>query len=203
MIRQATIEDLPSIATVHSKCFQDSFSTALGLGLLEKFYFEYISKIPELFLVCENDDHSIIGFCMGYYMEENHYMRSFISNNRARVVMKLICRLAVLDKRAWKKVLKRRKVNWVITNPKFDDIPRNQRGDLLSICVLKEYRGNDYANQMISEFQRVLKQHNRKICMLSVSTSNLRGIRFYEKKGFEKYREGDRGIRTYAKLLDN
>jgi ribosomal protein S18 acetylase RimI-like enzyme len=202
MIRQGTINDLSSISRVHTECFPDSFSTALGLKLLEKFYYEYISEIPELFLVCENEEGEIAGFCMGYYMENDHYMKSFISHNRISIGITLLFRLVSMDKRAWKKLKKGKEINWVISNHQYDDIPLDQRGDLLSICVLKKYRGNGYANELISEYQNVLKKYRRKICMLSVAIENSRGLYFYEKNGFEKYREADGLVRTYIKILE-
>lgn len=64
MIRQATKKDLKAIANVHIKCFPDSFSSKLGEILLTRFYNEYLSVVPELFLVAENDAQEIVGFCM-------------------------------------------------------------------------------------------------------------------------------------------
>ena len=69
MVRQATMNDLNSIAVVHTLCFPDSFSTVFGARhkLLEQLYSEYIETNPELFLVAEDKDNEIVGFCMGYY----------------------------------------------------------------------------------------------------------------------------------------
>lgn len=104
MIRQARLSDLDEIAKVHIACFPNSFSTALGSKLLKKFYYEFISDIPELFLVSEDSDQSINGFCMGYYMENYHYMKSFIKHNIISVSLKMLLCLLRFDKRAWKKI---------------------------------------------------------------------------------------------------
>ena len=202
MIRQATLSDLNSIAQVHSECFPNSFSTALGKRLLMKFYYEYISEIPELFLLSESSDNCVNGFCMGYYMENNHYMKSFIKHNFLMCLIMITVRLITGDKRVWNKIKKKRNSEWIIVNHEYDNISNNMRGDLLSICVTKEYRGSGIANELIIEYQNILKSRNRKLCMLSVDVSNGRGIHFYEKHGFKLYREVSGIVRTYFKMLE-
>ena len=202
MIRQAKLSDLESIAQVHTECFPDSFSTALGKRLLTKFYYEYISKIPELFLVSQDQGNSINGFCMGYYMENDHYMKSFIKHNLVSVAFMMLFRLITLDKRAWKKIKKKSTPDWEILNHEYDDIPNDLRIDLLSICVLKKYRGHGIANQLIDEYQKVVARQERKLCMLSVDVKNARGIHFYEKHGFKLYREAPGVARTYYKIVE-
>lgn len=201
MIRQATVNDLDDIAIVHEECFPNSFSTALGHKLLKKFYYEYISEIPELFLISVDDHNHANGFCMGYYMENDHYMKSFLKHNMITVGMVMIFRLITGDKRAWKKVKKNSMPEWNILNHEYDAIPYTDRGDLLSICVVKEYRGRGIANSLIKEYQRVLKENNRKLCMLSVAADNARGIHFYEKNGFRLYRVAGNVTKTYFKLI--
>lgn len=191
MIRQAKLSDLENIAQVHAKCFPDSFSTTIGKRLLAKFYYEYVSEIPELFLVSE-DDNNINGFCMGYYMENNHYMKSFVKHNLISVIFVMLFRLITGDKRAWKK-LSRSTPDYVILNHEYDDVPKEMRIDLLSICVLQEFRGTGIANDLICEYERVIKTLDRKLCVLSVDSNNSRGIHFYEKHGFIQYRKVQNG----------
>lgn len=193
MIRQAKLSDLENIAQVHAECFPDSFSTALGKRLLTKFYHEYISEIPELFLVSEDQNYKINGFCMGYYMENDHYMRSFVKHNLFSVAITMLFRLITFDKRAWKK-LKKTTPDWVVLNHEYDDIPNEMRIDLLSICVLKEFRGSGIANELINKYQDIIKQKKRKLCMLSVDVNNSRGIHFYEKHDFKIYRKAPGGV---------
>jgi ribosomal protein S18 acetylase RimI-like enzyme len=202
MIKQATINDLDEIAIVHTKCFPNSFSTALGYRLLKNFYYEYISEIPELFLLSVDEKNSLYGFCMGYYMEKDHYMKSFLKHNMLAVGLMMCFRLVTGDRRAWKKLKKNSMPEWKVLNHEYDDIPNNERGDLLSICVLSDYRGCGIANDLIAAYQEVLKNRNRKLCMLSVAVDNARGIRFYEKNGFKLYREAANVTRTYFKQLE-
>lgn len=205
MIRQATQNDLTAIAQVHTKCFPDSFSTRIGCSgggyLLTRFYGEYLSIVPELFLVAENASHEIVGFCMGYYCENNEYMKNYLKHNAIRIGIRLARLLITGDRIAWGKVIGAfSKTKSESGNSFKNQVPVSERGDLLSICVLPEYRGNGLAQELISSYQDILLQNNRKLCLLSVDIKNSRGIRFYEKNGFVPYKEVGQ-TRTYAKIL--
>ena len=201
MIRQANLSDLEKIASVHIECFPNSFSSSLGKRLLRKFYYEYIIDVPELFLVCENENHEIVGFCMGYYMENNNYTSKFFKHNWLSIILRFLFNLLIFDKRSWNKLLKSNKKNWITLNHDFDDVPTNQRGDLLSICVLSRYRGKGYANAMIKKYESILKSEERTVCMLSVKAHNERAIHFYEKNGYIAYCEAKGIERTYIKNI--
>lgn len=214
MIRQATIRDLSSIAYVHSICFSGSYSTQLskynsrigGGNLLISFYYEYIKDNPELFVVAEDKESGIVGFCMGYYMDKDDQMQNFLRNNRLRVMWKTMLLLIMGNRPTWMKILSRFKHkpsigDWTIVNDKYEHILNNQRGDLLSVCVLPGFRGKGYAQGMMDQYLKVMKEHGRKICLLSVKTDNMRARRYYERNGFELYRtRGEEGL-TYMKLL--
>ena len=86
-------------------------------------------------------------------------------------------------------------------NDKYEHILNNQRGDLLSVCVHPSFRGKGYAQGMMERYLAVMKEHGRKVCLLSVKTEKLRARRYYERNGFELYRmRGEEGL-TYMKLL--
>lgn len=214
MIRQATINDLEGIAQVHSACFPDSYSTQLsrfkmaigGGNLLTSFYLEYIKDNPELFVVAKDEKHGIVGFCMGYYMDKDDQMQNFLRNNRLRVMWKTLLLMLSGNRPTWKKMFSRFKhkpsvSDWTIVNYKYEHILNNQRGDLLSVCVLPDFRGKGYAQCMMERYLAVMKEHGRKLCLLSVKTDNMRARRYYERNGFELYRtRGEEGL-TYMKLL--
>lgn len=214
MIRQATIKDLPAIAHVHCRCFPDSYSSQLsryksamgGGNLLTAFYLEYMKDNPELFVVAEDEEGGIVGFCMGYYMDKDDQMQNFLRNNRIRVLWKTVLLLITGNKQTWYKMLARFKhkpsvSDWTIVNNKYEHILNNQRGDLLSVCVLPECRGKGYAQGMMEQYLAAMKEHGRKLCLLSVKTENQRARRYYERNGFELYRtRGEEGL-TYMKLL--
>ena len=210
IIRHATLNDLKRIADVHFKCFPNSFSTQLGKAnsgvLQQKFYQEYIKDVPELFFVAEDETlpppERVIGFCMGYYSEKNEYMKNFLLHNSLLIALRMSILLFSGSKVAWKKVLGRFKKKDIFSVVN-DDMTflAEEIGDLLSICVLSNYRGCGIAQQLIEKFEEELRKKNRKICLLTVATNNGRGIRFYEKNGFVPYKEAVGVARTYAKIL--
>lgn len=214
MIRQATIQDLPAIAKVHSICFSDSYSSQLsvyknviwGGDLLVSFYLEYLNDNPELFWVADDEEKGIVGFCMGYYMDKDDQMQNFMKHNRIRVLWKNVLLILTANKQTWNKIFaclkhKPSQSDWTIVNDKYEHILNNQRGDLLSVCVVPEGRGQGYAQGMMEAYLAAMKIHGRKLCLLSVKTDNLRARRYYERNGFELYRtRGKEGL-TYMKLL--
>ena len=214
MIRQATIHDLPAIAKVHSICFPDSYSSQLcklknvigGGNLLVSFYREYLNDNPELFWVADDEDKGIVGFCMGYYMDKDDQMRNFMKHNRFKVLWKTLLLMLSGNKQTWAKMLARFKhkpsqSDWTIVNARNEHILNDQRGDLLSVCVIPEGRGKGYAQSMMEAYLAAMKVYGRKLCLLSVRTDNLRARRYYERNGFEIYRTiGEDGL-TYMKLL--
>ena len=214
MIRQATLNDLPAIARVHCVCFPDSYSSQLSLfkssigggNLLEAFYMEYMKDNPELFVVAEDEESGIVGFCMGYYMDKDDQMQNFLHNNRLRILWKTFLLLLIGNKQAWNKIISRLKhkpdlSDWTIVNDKYESIKNEERGDLLSVCVLPEFRGKGYAQGMMNLYLLEMKKACRKLCLLSVKKDNERAKRYYERNGFELYRtRGNVGL-TYIKLL--
>lgn len=201
MIRQATENDLKSIADVHTICFPDSFSTRIGKNNLIRFYGEYMQDVPELFLVSE-ENGKITGFCMGYYCEKNDYMRSFVKNNKLRVAAKLASLLLKFDHLAWRKVkdVFKKEDSGTVTDASVINMSADRKGDLLSICVLPECRGNGTAKQLISSYEKVLREAGRDLCLLSVELQNGRGVHFYEKQGYMLYKKTNK-MGNYAKNI--
>ena len=174
--------------------------------MLISFYLEYMKDNPELFVVADDEEKGIVGFCMGYYMDKDDQMQNFLHNNRIKVIWKTMLLMLAGNKPTWNKVLARFKhrpsvSDWVIVNDKYEQILNSQRGDLLSVCVLPDCRGKGYAQDMLEKFLAAMKERGRRLCLLSVETNNLRARRYYERNGFELYRKrGGEGL-TYMKLL--
>ena len=174
VIRQATAEDLKEVSEVHIKCFPNSFSTHLGRArggaLQQKFYQEYYNDIPELFLLAEDDSsdqRNIIGFCMGYYLDKNDYMKRYVKNNLFPIALRTALLLLSGNKPAWAKLKSRfsKSGGFSVVNRDISFV-NEEAGDLLSICVLPEYRGSGAAQQLIEQYQKVLIDNKKKICLL-------------------------------------
>ncbi len=211
MIRRATEKDLLAIGKVHSACFPDSYITQLGKvsssnnNLLVRFYQEFINDAPELFWIADDEEIGIVGFCMGYYMDKDDQMKNFIKRNRISVAIKTILLLLLCNKQTWNKIFsifrKGEDTIQKIVDFSNEHIKNDKRGDLLSVCILPEFRGNNVSQQLMEAFLIAMKESGRELCLLSVRTDNNRAINFYERNGFKLYRVRGSEGRTYMKLL--
>lgn len=212
MIRKATKEDLLAIGKVHSTCFPDSYVTQLGKvcgpnenNLLSRFYQEFINDTPELFWIANDEEMGIVGFCMGYYMDKDDQMKNFMKHNRISIAIKTALLLLMCNKQTWNKILSlfKKGENTVqkIVDFSNEHIKKDNRGDLLSVCVLPECRGKKYAQQLMETYLKAMKESGRELCLLSVRTDNDRAIQFYERNGFKLYRVRGSEGRTYMKIL--
>lgn len=202
LIRKAEYSDLKQISKVHSICFPDSFSTALGISNLMRFYELYIQKVGDYFLVAKNKS-GIVGFCMGYKLESNTFVREFVKFNKLRIFVRSIFLLLCLDKRIVKKILDfffEKKHKELVVNREYIVIPYSECINILSICVLPEYRGSGLAKNLIIKFENQAKIANRKMVTLTVRQKNERGIAFYIKNGYTIFKECGQSIRM-GKLI--
>jgi len=145
---------------------------------------------------------------MGYYMDNATQMQRFLHKNKFSIIWKTILLLLSANRQAWLKVISQIKhkpdvSDWKIVNTKYEHINNNKRGDLLSVCVLPEYRGKGYAQQLMESFLAAMKSSGMEICLLSVDAINTTARRYYERNGFEVYRtRGCDGL-TYIKPLNS
>jgi ribosomal protein S18 acetylase RimI-like enzyme len=192
--RVATTEDLKQVAAVHRKCFKGYFLTTLGENLLIKYYSYFLSE-SDLFVIAQHKG-KVIGFCMGY-LKGSTARREFQKQHNVRIAIRILLnclRFNMVTIKRMLKTLKIRNKNNSKKNYKAD-------GDLLSICLLPEYRGQGVADEMLKNFEQILKNHSCKNYTLTVRASNIAARRFYKKKGFLLYKEGkDECI--YLKRLD-
>lgn len=136
---------------------------------------------------------------MGYYCEDNEYQKKFLKNNLFKIIVRCM-KLAVTGNKAFYKKLFKKKSTAQILTEKINEYQTVEKGDLLSICVLPEYRGKGIAQSLLQSFTYQLKKQARKICFLTVNSQNQRAINFYEKNHFEVCRKTKELI-TYAKEL--
>ena len=178
--RLAILEDIPSIAKVHLMCFPDSMWAFLGEKLIRNFYSEYI-KEQNIFVVATNEE-GMVGFCMGY--ERPSQARNyFMAKNRG----KLICRILV-GLLTGKKIVYKKCIHAICNRNNTPSI--TEKGDLLSICVLPEYRGKGIAQELVLQFEHILQERNVPDYTLGVYTDNKRAISFYRQQGLTVLYEG-------------
>lgn len=197
IIRQAKTTDIEKISRTHAMCFGHGFTSSLyrlnykclGGDLAAEFYLEYLKDFPELFIVAESDGN-IVGFCMGYYLDKRDQLSRFIKHNAARLLLKVPVLLLMGDKSTWKKtyqVIAGYQEKQDILSPLPDTISKSEISDILSICVLPEFRGLNIASKLVVEFMKTSKEHHCKACLLTVEDDNLRAMNFYKRMGFVVY----------------
>lgn len=156
----------------------------------------YIQKVGDLFFVAENDSE-IVGFCMGYKLESNTFVREFVKCYKLRIFVRVIFLLLHLDKRIINKILNFFKQNnkEVVVNSEYASISYSECINILSICVLPEYRGSGLAKDLIIKFENQAKIAKRIMVTLTVKQKNKRGISFYIKNGYSVFKEINQSIR--------
>lgn len=179
--RIAIVNDLKQIAQVHIACFPHTMWDFLGQELVQNFYEEYLRENP-LFVVA-TDNETIIGFCMGYKVP-TQARTLFMQKNRMKLIKRIMIGLLTFNKLVIDRCLKAIK-------PHRSANPIKAEGDLLSICVLDEYKGRGVAQQLIKRFEEELLSMNIHDYTLSVYTSNSRAIAFYQRQGLRVEDDSD------------
>lgn len=180
IFRTATKEDLSQIADTHICCFPDYYISSLGKQLVEKYYLEFL-KENDLFIIAE-DNERVIGFCMGYLIDNTHARERFMKNNFFALSGKLLVQCLSFNKRAISKCL-----SFLTSKLKKDESNSIEKhgGDLLSICVLEKYRGQGISIELVNRFENRLIENGQKEYWLSVYKTNQAAIKFYKKQGMK------------------
>jgi ribosomal protein S18 acetylase RimI-like enzyme len=192
--RDATPSDLTEVARLHRLCFKGTFISSLGPELIAHYYLEYLEEGGPFVLAFDNC--SLIGFCMGYYSGSTA-RDSFIRRNRVTLAIRICLLCLSLNKNAWQRVWKF-VVRKIRRSSPVGEVMAD--ADLLSICLLPEYRGHGISNCMLGLFEKVLSDDEKKDLTLSVYTANCQAISFYRKEGFSIVSEEGDVYRMY-KLL--
>lgn len=198
--RTATYYDLNNLARVHLECFPNYMISKLGKQLVAAYYKEFIEE-DNLFVVAEQKSE-IVGFCMGY-IKGSHAREKFVANNRIKLIKKLFLLCCCFDRLAISKgfsyvvdEFKKRKSPNPVSKPR----EAIKQGDLLSICVRKNKRGEGCAFALVAEFETLLRKKGVTEYTLSVYSKNQRAIRFYEKCGMAVVRESAEQCWFYKKI---
>lgn len=184
--RIAQIEDMNKIAKVHVQCFKDYFLTSFGQELISKYYEEFFLE-ENLFVIALNDENEIIGFAMGY-LHGSKAREKFEKKYRYTLAKNLIFRCIKFEKLALRKCLLRTKDILMSKLQKMEPMREvnalQTSGELLSICVLPQWRGLDIAQNLIFEYEKLLLEKGVQNYSLTVLCENARACNFYEKCGF-------------------
>ena len=196
IFKDATENDMASVAKLHVDCFQGTFIASLGLKLIENYYREYLKEKSPFVLAYE--DNSLIGFCMGYY-DGSKARESFMAQNKKQLILRLIELCLSFNRLALSKCW------YYVFPPKMpkkekDKKPVKAEADLLSICVKEIYRGLGISKSLVHEFEKKLIENEKKDVTLSVYMTNDRAIGFYKKMGYSIVDETVDEYKMYKQL---
>ena len=173
--RDAVETDMPAVARLHELCFKGTFIASLGESLIADYYREFLQEGGPFVLAL--DEEKLVGLCMGYYTG-SAARNAFVSKNKGRLIRRLLVLCLSLNKVAIKKCF-----GYLFSRKRASAAPRAE-ADLLSICVLDEYRGQKVSRRLLEAFEERVIGAGKKDVTLSVYKSNGRAIAFYKKMGY-------------------
>lgn len=177
--RDATESDLNNIANLHITCFKGTFIAYWGENLIAKYYQKFLEEGGPFVLAI--DDDKLVAFCMGYY-DGSNARNAFLQENKLRLAVRMLVLCLSFNKLVLKKCW-----NFVFSAKKkgeHDAKKVKAEADLLSICVLKTYRGKGISVELVKQFEERVVAAGKNDLMLAVYQDNGRAIAFYKKMGY-------------------
>lgn len=175
--QDATKIDLNGIVRLHMACFKGSFITFWGENLIAKYYQKFLEEGGPFVLAY--DDDKLVAFCMGYYCGSNA-RNAFLQENKLRLALRMMVLCLSFNKLVLKKCW-----NFLFgAKENTDKSPKvRAEADLLSVCVLNEYRGQGVSVELVNQFENRVVAAGKKNFTLAVYKDNERAIAFYKKIG--------------------
>ena len=191
--RDAVENDMPAVAQLHKTCFKGTFIASLGERLIADYYREFVLEGGPFVLTF--DEEKLVGLCMGYYAGSKA-RNAFVAKNKGRLAGRLFGLCLSFDGLALKKSW-----GYVFSRKRAATAPRAE-ADLLSICVLDEYRGKKISRRLVEEFEQRVLAAGKKDVTLSVYKTNGRAFAFYKKMGYTVYEKGADEYKMYKLLSE-
>jgi ribosomal protein S18 acetylase RimI-like enzyme len=187
-IIQAQTPNVSGMAQCHTVAFPGRFMTGMGYRWLCALYLFYINHPGGVCYVTIDSTGKVVGFAVG---GDTGIREQFLRTAMLRCphiifwkfLTRSLVRAVLLDELAKKLHLKRRdnsteNIGTDKTLPKY--------GNLLSICVLPDYKGTGIASQLIETFQKTCAAKGYRCLTLSVLSENSRAVAFYKKHGWHE-----------------
>ena len=191
--RDAVENDMLAVARLHIACFQGTFIASLGERLIADYYREFLLEGGPFVLAF--DEEKLVGLCMGYYAGSKA-RNAFVAKNKGRLARRLFSLCLSFDGLALKKCW-----SYVFSRKRAATASRAE-ADLLSICVLDEYRGKKISRRLVEEFEQRVMAAGKKDVMLSVYKTNGRAFAFYKKMGYTVCEKGADEYKMYKFLSE-
>jgi ribosomal protein S18 acetylase RimI-like enzyme len=201
-IQEARQVNVPGMAKCHIKSFPGRFMTEMGYHWLFALYRFFIKHRGSIRRVAVDANDKVVGLAVG---GDSHIRDEFLNSALFRYPHLIFWKF--LSKRLVRRVLLQelaRKLHRKRTAAHSGDTkaPSNivRSGNLLSICVLPDYKGTGIAGKLIESFQLACKAEGYERLTLSVVSENCRAVAFYKKHGWRQNGKSGESIRFFLDL---
>ncbi|MGK0136893.1 MAG: ribosomal protein S18 acetylase RimI-like enzyme [Algoriphagus sp.] len=184
MIEALKKEHIDQVVEVHIQAFPESQSTKFGKDFLKSYYGGAASS-PHTTSFVWNVDGKVAGFIFGGTNKQELSRQIMMSSKTklAKAVITNVLRDPLNSiKRFWSYL-----VHYIM--PGGDTFYANDTATLDSVAILKEFRGQGIADELIQAFLEQLKEFGVSACRLGVLGENTSARSFYERNSFEQFNE--------------
>ena len=193
---------IPGMAQCHIKSFPGRFMTEMGYHWLCALYLFFIKHRRSICRIAVDTDDKVVGLAVG---GDPHIRDEFLNSALFRYshlifwkfLSKRLVRRVLLQELARKLHRKRAAVH---SGDTIAPSTKVRSGNLLSICVLSEYKGTSVAGKLIESFQLACAGEGYKRLTLSVVSKNSRAVAFYKKHGWRQSSKSGQSIRFFLDL---
>jgi len=182
--RQATVDDVPALARMHSTAIDSGFLPTLGPGFMRRLYNALVSD-PEAVVLVADDGNAAVGFVAGV-PDTGAFYKRFIRKHGVRSGLAALPRLvrpSVL-KGAWETL-------------RYEGVEGDARAELLSMAVQPLYRGRGLGYRLGVRF---LDQMHGPVKVV-VGADNQVAIGAYRKMGFVDFGDIEVHAGEHSKVL--
>jgi ribosomal protein S18 acetylase RimI-like enzyme len=195
-IKQAQFPNVSGMAHCHTFAFPGRFMTEMGHRWLNALYRFFIGHPGGICYVAMDSAGKVVGFAVGGEPEiRKQFLRTAMLRYPHIIFWKFLTRhivRAVLLGELLKKLRLKRKSIPPENIDSHGTLPKC--GNLLSVCVLPDYKGIGIASRLIETFQKACAAAGYRRLTLSVLSENSRAIAFYKKHRW--YETGVAGAST-------
>ena len=187
-IIEAGFIHVPGMVQCHIKSFPGRFMTEMGYHWLCALYRFFVKHRGSICRIAVDADGKVVGLAVG---GDPHIRDEFLNSALFRYphlifwkfLSKRLVRRVLLQELAGKLHRKRAAAHSDDTKSPSIGI---RSGNLLSICVLPDYKGTGVAGKLIESYQLACKTEGYERLTLSVLSENSRAVAFYKKHGWRQ-----------------
>jgi len=179
---------LPGMVQCHINAFPGRFMTEMGRHWLYALYLFFIKHRGSICLVTVDTDETVVGLAVGGDPNiRNEFLSSAMYRFPHLIFWKFLCKRSVrrvLLKELAGKFQHRRAVD--NSGDTKEQNVATRSGNLLSLCVLPDYKGTGVGGKLIESFKLACADEGYKRLTLSVVSENTRAMAFYKKHGWHR-----------------